>query len=157
YGVKHLDLDYQSALRLRSSLCMSAAIEFCPDVVLVDKKPLGVDREFQATLDILSARQKRPRVYLVLRDILDAPGATRAIWEKHDYHASIARYYDGVLVAGAPAVFDVCDEYAFPQSTREITEHVGYLHRKSGRRSSNALRDGLNLGGLPLVLVQTGG
>ncbi|MEQ1784485.1 MAG: glycosyltransferase, partial [Hyphomonadaceae bacterium] len=62
YGVKHLDLDYQTALRLRSSLCMSAAIEFEPDVVLVDKKPLGVDREFQAALDMMSARQKRPRV-----------------------------------------------------------------------------------------------
>lgn len=157
YGVKHLDLDYQTALRLRSSLCISAAIEFEPDVVLVDKKPLGVDREFQAALDMMSARQKRPRVYLVLRDILDAPDVTRAVWAKQDYHSSIERYYDGVLVAGAPAIFDVCDEYAFPASTRSKTEHVGYLHRKAGRQVPGSLREGLQLGDLPLVLVQAGG
>ncbi|MEQ1784085.1 MAG: glycosyltransferase, partial [Hyphomonadaceae bacterium] len=66
-------------------------------------------------------------------------------------------YYDGVLVAGAPAVFDVCDEYAFPASTRSKTEHVGYLHRKAGRQAPGSLREGLKIGGLPLVLVQAGG
>lgn len=157
YGVKHLSIDYAAALRLRASLCMSAAVEFEPDVVLVDKKPLGVDGEFQATLDILSARQKRPRIYLVLRDILDSPDATRAVWEKHDYHKSISRYYDGVLVAGAPSVFDVCEEYAFPAETRAITEHVGYLHRRGSKISHASHRDRLQVGDQPLVLVQAGG
>jgi predicted glycosyltransferase len=157
YGVKHLNLDYGAALRLRSSICMSVAVEFEPDVVLVDKKPLGLDREFQATLDILSARQNPPRVYLVLRDILDSPEATRAVWTKHDYHSLISRYYDGVLVAGAPSIFDVCEEYAFPAATRAITEHVGYLHRQAGKASPGAHRERLKVGDLPLVLVQAGG
>lgn len=157
YGVKYLDLDYSAALRLRSSLIVSAAIEFAPDVVLVDKKPLGVDAEFEAALDLLGASEHPPSVYLILRDILDDQQVTRQIWEKHDYHGAIERHYDGVLVAGCPSVFDVAKEYAFPRATREMTEHVGYLHRHGGRKTRDGVRSTLDLDGLPLVLVHAGG
>jgi predicted glycosyltransferase len=155
YGVKYLDLDYDAALRLRSSLIVSAANEFEPDVVLVDKKPLGVGGELQATLDLLSARERKPRTYLVLRDILDEPQTTQAIWEHNRYHDAIARHYSGVLVAGC--VFDLAREYDFPRKTRAITEYLGYLHRENGRRSREEVRSLLNLQGLPLILVQAGG
>lgn len=157
YGVKYLDLDYPTALRLRSSLIVSAAIEFAPDVVLVDKKPLGVDGELEAALDLLGASERRPSTYLILRDILDDPEVTRRIWEKHDYHDAIAKHYDGVLVAGCPSVFDVAEEYAFPTSTQQITEHVGYLHRQGGRKARDDVRATFDLKGLPLVLVHAGG
>jgi predicted glycosyltransferase len=157
YGVKYLDLDYQAALRLRSSLIVSAAIEFAPDVVLVDKKPLGVDGELEAALDLLGACERPPSVYLILRDILDDPEVTQRIWQKHDYHGAIERHYDGVLVAGCPGVFDVAKEYAFPAATREMTEHVGYLHRCGGRKTRDGVRAGFDLGGLPLLLVHAGG
>jgi predicted glycosyltransferase len=157
YGVKYLDLDYQAALRLRSSLIVSAAIEFAPDVVLVDKKPLGVDGELEAALDLLGASERPPSVYLILRDILDDPEVTRRIWQKHDYHRAIERHYHGVLVAGCPSVFDVAKEYAFPAATREMTEHVGYLHRPGGRKTREGVRAGFDLCGLPLLLVHAGG
>ncbi len=157
YGVKYLDLDYPAALRLRSSLIVSAANEFEPDIVLVDKKPIGVAGELQAALDLLSARDRPPRVYLVLRDILDDPQLTQAIWERHRYHDVIARYYSGVLIAGCASVFDLAQEYAFPESTSAMSEYVGYLHRESGRRTRDEVRADLDLKGLPLVLVQAGG
>ncbi len=157
YGVKFLNLDYATALRLRSSLIVSAAIEFAPDVVLIDKKPLGVDGELEAALDLLAGQERRPSIYLVLRDILDDPEVTRRIWDKHDYHGAIAKHYDGVLVAGCPSVFDVSEEYAFPADTRAITEHVGYLHRHAGRQTREEVRANFNLDGLPLVLVHAGG
>jgi predicted glycosyltransferase len=157
YAVKYLDLDYDAALRLRSSLIVSAANEFEPDVVLVDKKPLGVGGELQTTLDLLSARERKPRTYLVLRDILDEPQTTQAIWEHHGYHEAIARHYSGVLIAGCASVFDLAREYAFPRRTRAITEYVGYLHRENGHRTRDEVRSCLKLHGLPLVLVQAGG
>lgn len=157
YGVKYLKLDYAAALRLRSSLIVSAAIEFAPDVVLIDKKPLGVDGELEAALDLLAGQECRPEVYLILRDILDDPEVTQRIWDKHDYHGAIAKHYDGVLVAGSPSVFDVAQEYAFPAATREITEHVGYLHRQAGRKTREEVRATFDLDGLPLVLVHAGG
>lgn len=157
YGVKYLDLDYAAALRLRSGIIAAAASEFEPDVVLVDKKPLGVDGELQAALDLLRARERRPRTYLVLRDILDEPSSTRAIWENNDYHSVIARHYAGVLVAGCAEVFDVAREYAFPDATRAMMEYIGYLHRSGGRRARAEVRAQFELGDLPLVLVHAGG
>ncbi len=62
-----------------------------------------------------------------------------------------------MLVAGCPSVFDVAKEYAFPAATREITEHVGYLHRHAGRKTREEVRAGFDLDGLPLVLVHAGG
>jgi predicted glycosyltransferase len=157
YSVKYLDLDYAATLRLRSSLIASAANEFAPDVVLVDKKPTGVDGELQVALDLLSGHMRRPRTYLVLRDILDEPQLTRRIWDKHDYHNVLARHYTGVLVAGCASVFDVASEYAFPGATRAMTEYVGYLHRSGGRRTRDEVRATFDLDNLPLVLVHAGG
>ncbi len=114
YGVRHLEMDFAAAVRMRTSLILSAASDFEPDVVLIDKKPLGVAGEVGPMLELLGKRANPPAVHLLLRDILDTPEATRAVWDAHDYHGAIERLYDSVLVVGDPAVFDMADAYGFP-------------------------------------------
>ena len=129
YGVKHLDMAYSDALRMRAGLILSAASDFSPDVVLVDKKPLGVGGELAPMLELLAQRSRRPAMHLLLRDILDTAAATQRVWQAHDYHGAIERFYDSVLVVGESQVFDLAEAYAFPPSTRAKLHYCGYIDR----------------------------
>lgn len=71
YGARFLDMDLQSTVRLRANLISSTIADFCPDLILVDKKPFGVENELADVLEALPVGVTRPRVVLLLRDILD--------------------------------------------------------------------------------------
>ena len=154
YGVKHLAMAYADALRMRAGLILSAAADFDPDVVLVDKKPLGVGGELKPMLELLSRKERRSAIHLLLRDILDAPEATRKVWEGHDYHGAIDRFYDSVLVVGEEHVFDLAEAYAFPASTQARLRYCGYIDRTRPQEGPVAAT---RLGCLPRVLVHAGG
>lgn len=129
YGVRHLDMQFADAVRMRAGLIISAASDFNPDIVLIDKKPLGVAGEIGPALALLRNRPNPPSVHLLLRDILDTPTATRAVWDAHDYHGAIDRYYSSVLVVGDPRVFDMAEAYAFPPETKAKLHYCGYINR----------------------------
>lgn len=158
YAVKFLDMGYEEMLRLRRNLILNAFVDFDPDLLLVDKKPLGISDELGPTLELASRRGHRTKTSLVLRDILDAPEATRRVWAKNRYHDAIQAYYDQVLVLGSPTVFDVNREYDFPAATRSKVRYCGYVARPPGRGFREQMR--ADLGVLPdekLVLVTVGG
>lgn len=157
YDVKHLKLDIDSIKRMRAGLIATAAVDFDPDLVLVDKKPLGVMRELEPMLDVLSRRPAPPHLSLVLRDILDAPEVTRDVWRRNGYHEQIARYYDDILVVGARKVFDVAREYEFPPETARMVRYAGFLRRHRGKASATDIRARLGLKNEKIVLVQAGG
>lgn len=156
YDVKFLDMSYEETLRLRANLLTSTLLDFDPDLILTDKKPLGVGNELEAALELVHRRGKRTRMVLLLRDILDTPESTRAVWQKNNYFAAIERYYDEVLVVGSPEVFDLAEEYALPAGVREKVRYCGYLRRERSRR----LHDGAAPARRPgkrQVLVTSGG
>ena len=107
YASKYLDLSIDEAVRLRANVIRSAVLEFRPDLVLVDKKPFGVKDELADVLEPLTARGRRPRLVLLLRDILDSPEATTPVWRKNRYYEAISAYYDEVLVVGTPEVLSL--------------------------------------------------
>ena len=154
YGVKHLDMAYDDAVRMRSGLILSAASDFDPDLVLVDKKPLGVGGELAAMLELLTRRGSKPGIHLLLRDILDTAEATRRVWEAHDYHGAIDRFYDSVLVVGERQVFDMAETYAFPASTRAKLHYCGYIDRT---QTQFMLPNTHETGGARKVLIHAGG
>jgi predicted glycosyltransferase len=151
YGVKHLDMAFDDAVRMRSSLILSAAADFNPDIVIVDKKPMGVGGELEAMLELFAHRESPPAIHLLLRDILDTPEATRRVWEGQNYHAAIARHYKSVMVVGDKQIFDVADSYAFPAETREKLVYCGYINR------ANLEYRGVEPSGRPRILVHAGG
>jgi predicted glycosyltransferase len=152
YGVSHLDMAFADAVRLRASLIMSAASDFQPDIVLIDKKPLGVAGEIGPALALLQNRPHPPTVHLLLRDILDTPSATCAVWDAHHYHDAIARHYASVLVVGDPRVFDLAKAYAFPPETRAKLHYCGYINR-----ATTAVVATAEIGTRKRVLVHAGG
>jgi len=158
YGARYLDMALEATVRLRGNLIRSTILDFEPDLILVDKKPFGVEDELSDALTALPQGHARPRMVLLLRDILDSPAATRRIWSKNRYFNAIDTHYDAVLVVGRPDVFDLRAEYGFPECTAGKVTFCGYIARPPGRRGRDDVRQSLGVAPeRPLVLVTPGG
>ena len=157
YKSKSLRISKSSILRLRSDLIQSTVLNFEPDLILVDKKPLGVGNELAPMLATLRHLEKKPKLVLVLRDILDKPETTIPVWASNRYHEVIRTAYDRILVLGSSDVFDAVEEYAFPPSSAEKTFFCGYTRRSDYQRTPAEIRAELGINGGRLVLVATGG
>lgn len=158
YGARFLDLTLDATVRLRANLISSAIGDFAPDLILVDKKPFGVEDELCGALAALPAGMRRPRLVLLLRDILDSPEETTRVWRKNGYYEAISAYYDEVLVVGCPEIFDLRHEYAFPPFAAAKVQFCGYIARQPGRQPRAEVREALGVAECePLVLVTPGG
>jgi predicted glycosyltransferase len=157
YEAKFLDLDNGQITRLRSNLIKSSIVDFDPDLILVDKKPFGVDDELAGALEELQRQNHRAKLVLLLRDILDTPESTIKVWLKNDYHGAIQAYYDQVLVVGSPEIFDLRKEYEFPAQSHDKVRFCGYIAREGGRTSRQQVRQHYGFGDERLVLVTPGG
>ena len=158
YGAKFLDLTLHHTVKLRANLIRSAVADFSPDLLLVDKKPFGVEDELCAAFEGLPGGAARPRLVLLLRDILDGPEVTAQIWRKNGYFDAVNTWYDQVVVVGSPQVFDLEREYRFPALAGAKLHYCGYIARPAGRRSRAAVREELGVADSePLVLVTPGG
>ncbi|MEB3295787.1 MAG: glycosyltransferase [Synechococcales bacterium] len=155
---KDLGTSLQETLQLRSDLMRSVAANFQPDVLLVDKKPYGIEGELTETIRHLKSELPETKLVLLLRDILDRAEVTIADWEKHDYYNAIAQFYDRVLVVGMPQIFDVTREYQFPAAVNRKVRFCGYMRRPEGHQAVADIRQALGI--LPteqLILVTPGG
>lgn len=157
-GVRFLDLDLTEIVRLRRELILSTVMSYRPDVVLVDKKPDGLAGELEPSLRHIKCSLSQTRIHLVLRDILDSSKVTVEGWTRHSYYNILRWFYDGVLVLGDRNIFDVCQEYQFPQALREKVHHCGYVQRQLPGRSRSEIRKELGVKeDESLVLATAGG
>lgn len=158
YAARFLDLSLDDTVRMRARIIRSAIAGFDPHLILVDKKPFGVENELSAALSDGPRQTRRPKLVLLLRDILDSPEATMPVWRKQGYFEAIDAYYDQVLVVGSPEIFDLRREYAFPPFAAAKVRFCGYIARKAGGRTRAHMRQELGVAAHePLLLVTTGG
>jgi predicted glycosyltransferase len=157
-AAKYLDTDVHETVQLRADLILSAACHFKPDLLLVDKKPFGLQDELKKTVKYLRSWRPKTKLVLLLRDILDAPQKTIAEWQKYSYCAAIGKFYDRLLVVGDSHVFNFSQEYQLSSAIAQKVRHCGYLGRQSGLKNRACIRQELNiLPDMPLVLVTPGG
>jgi predicted glycosyltransferase len=157
-SVKYLNTETTAAIKLRSDLILAAAINFKPDLILVDKKPYALKGELKNSLNYLKKNLPNTKVVLVLRDILDSPDATIKEWNNNLYYEGLELFYDQILVLGMSEVFDVVKEYQFPQSIAKKVKYCGYIRRESGESTSHILRQRFHINTEEkLVLVTPGG
>jgi predicted glycosyltransferase len=142
---------------LRSNLIVSALFDFAPDLILVDKKPLGVSNELLPAFNALARRANPPRAVLLIRDILDTPEVTAKVWNKNGYHNAVQHFYDRILIVGSRDIFDVGEQYRFPAATAAKLRYCGYIARERGLRPRQEVLRELDTDGRPLVLVTVGG
>lgn len=158
YGARTLATSLAETVRLRANLIRSAIADFAPDLILVDKKPFGVEDELAGALQALPGAAKRPKLVLLLRDILDSAESTTRVWRKNGYFDAISTWYDQVLVVGCPEVYDLRREYDFPPFAAAKVRFCGYIAREPGRQSRDTVRRTLGVSdGQPLLLVTPGG
>lgn len=158
YTSKFLDDEARHLFKLRSDIILCSVANFKPDLMMVDKKPFGVQNELCATLSYMQEHLPETKLSLILRDILDSPEITQDIWRRHSYVDALEQYYDEICVLGSPLVFDPRTEYAFPPSLRAKTKFWGYIRREPGLKDPSTLRQELGVPNQgPLVLVTAGG
>jgi predicted glycosyltransferase len=158
YAARSLHLSLEATVRLRANIISSTIADFQPHLILVDKKPFGVEDELAGAIAALPDQAQRPRLMLLLRDIIDSPEVTQRVWRKNRYFEAIEAYYDRVLVVGDADVFDLRAEYAMPPFAAAKVEFCGYIAREPGRRTRADVRE--SLGVAPedrMVLVTPGG
>lgn len=157
YGPRARGFQSEQIRSLRSEICRTAMRRFSPDVVIVDKAPLGVDQELRPALEDL--RRQRPDCVRILglRDILDDPAWIREAWAKDGTPQEMLEFFDGIWVFGSPAIFDMAREYSMPRELARRVEYLGYIGRTEERAPIEETRADLELPEGPLVCVTTGG
>lgn len=157
-GVKFLNTEVDETLKLRSDLILTAAVNFKPDLLLVDKKPSGLNGELNSTLRYVKTALPQTKLVLLLRDILDVPEVTIASWTKNRYYEIVERLFDQVWVVGSPEVFDVSREYHFPSEVSQKVRYCGYVRKSGSLRNHHFWRQQLHVGSEEsLILVTPGG
>lgn len=149
YEPRYLSACAAEVKQTRRAILANAVLGFQPDIMIVDKRPSGIDGELLATLRALRRRNAHTKLVLGVRDILDEPERTRWSLKKTHFFETIREYYDEVWIYGTKQIFDAVSEYGFPLDIARKTRFCGYLKRptaESERRS-----------GTPRVLVTTGG
>src|SRR5213082_2206772 len=127
YVSLNLHIDIEETLAMRSSIMRHTAEIFDPDILIVDKEPLGLRGEMRPTLDLLRGRGT-PMV-LGLRDVMDEPSALETEWERKNAIPALSDYYNEIWVYGLPQFCDPLAGLDMPASVRRRMVYTGYLRR----------------------------
>ncbi|GAA3653571.1 glycosyltransferase family protein [Microbacterium marinilacus] len=150
YAARTLDVELGALTALRGRAFAATLTALEPDLVIIDRHPLGVDRELEHALHQLRARRPGCAVVLGLRDVLDAPDVARAEWRAAGGARNLRQLFDAVWVFGDPRVHDAVTSGELPPRLRGLARHTGYL---STGRAVGAERSAAE----PFVLTTVGG
>ena len=145
---KHIDLT--ETLQMRQSIIQHTAESFQPDIMIVDKEPLGLRGEMLPTLKYL--RDRGCRLVLGLRDVMDSAEKLRREWEQTDAIRHVEALYDDIWVYGPEEFWDPLDGLDVSEQVRERILYLGFL-----RRSRTSTPVTLNRPKQPYLLVTGGG
>ena len=153
YSSLSLHMDIAEVLKLRAAIIHHTAEVFAPDLMIVDKEPLGLRGEIYDTLRIMKAAGTR--LVLGLRDVMDEPHALAAEWERKNPLPALNDLYDNILVYGLPEICDPLSGIGISDRIRAKMTYTGYLSSKGAAPVSDTL-DG-PWQDQPYVLVTPGG
>jgi predicted glycosyltransferase len=126
YGSRSLSLSFEAVVGIRRAVMAAALEQFAPDLLVVDKVPLGLAGELAPALRSLRAR-RHTRVVLGLRDVLDDPVVAREEWRTGRMTEGVREFFDEIWVYGDPSVHDVIEACGVPPALRRIVRFAGYL------------------------------
>lgn len=122
------DLDYTVASRTRA---ISDFIgEWKPDMLIVDKEPLGFRRELMNVLKL--ARTRGITTVLGLRDVLDSPDILKVEWDRKGVFEHIDALYDEIWVYGPSSFYNPLQDLGLPDQVMSKVHFTGFLNRAQG-------------------------
>ena len=152
YVPRRLPGTLSETVALRSLILGAALAGFAPDLVVVDRHPLGIRRELEAPLRALRRSHPDARVVLGLRDVLDDPAVAAREWEGLGGADTLAPLVDEVWVYGDPRVHDATSSGEIPPALASRALFTGYL--AAGRTDVDPYPGRLSR---PYVLTTAGG
>ncbi|BCH29272.1 membrane protein [Mesorhizobium sp. L-8-10] len=117
----------EDTLAARESIIRAAAERLRPDMVIVDKEPLGLGREMLRTLRWLKALGTI--AVLGLRDVLDAPELLQGEWERKQNTAFTEEIYDEIWIYGPGSFYNPLSSIELDEATQAQTRYTGFLAR----------------------------
>jgi len=132
-------MDVGDTLELRRSLILNTAEIYRPDLMIVDKEPMGLRGELEPTLALLKARGCR--LVLGLRDVLDAPELLRAEWSRTNTVSRIEMLYDDIWVYGPESFWNPLQGLDIPQHLADRLTYMGFLRRTAPEVEAERLGD----------------
>jgi len=122
-----LHIDLEQTMAIRAAIIQQTAESFRPDLLLVDKEPLGLRGEVVPTLKMLKARGAT--LVLGLRDIMDEPTLLLREWKRKKCLPALEHLYDEIWVYGLAGFADPLEGVACPAAVRAKMIYTGYLRR----------------------------
>ena len=116
-----------STLRLRESMIYHTAKSFSPDLVVVDKEPLGLKGEMERTLTYLKSRGCH--LVLGLREVMDDPDLLEAEWARKDVLRRLDNLYDQVWVYGPQGFWNPLAGLDISAALAQRLVYTGFLRR----------------------------
>ncbi len=153
YSSLSLHMDIAEVLEMRAAIIRHTAEAFAPDLLIVDKEPLGLRGEIHQTLRIMKAAGTR--LVLGLRDVMDDPDALALEWQRKNPLPALNDLYDDILVYGLPEICDPLSGIDLPDHIRRKMTYTGYLASESSVANSDAPDNPWQ--DQPYVLVTPGG
>ena len=157
YVAKYLHTSFKEISEMRQDLIHAAFRGLRPNIVLVDKVPIGIKGELLRSIEWLKEAQPSSRVILGLRDILDDPEHVQRLWESKAYYETLEKYYDSIWVFGSPKVYDMVTECGFPESIARKLNYCGYIMQSPVLRSKEEVKREFGITTGKFVLVTAGG
>lgn len=117
------------AMLIRQSIIAATALAFEPDLVIVDKAPLGLKKEILPALRWLKDHRPQTRLILGLRDIMDDAESTRRDWREKGIYDALRDLYSEIWVYGERGVYDPVREYDIPDDVAAKMIFTGYIPR----------------------------
>jgi predicted glycosyltransferase len=151
YASMHEHIDLQETLDMRKAIIRQTAEIFNPDMLIVDKVPLGLKGELTETLGLL--KQRRGRLVLGLRDVMDSPERMHAEWAPNNVLGEINDLYDRIWIYGMRDFWHPFKDLDLPEGLEEKLSFTGFLRREPVARSGRLQHTFTN----PYLLVTVGG
>ena len=159
YQPRELGNDLKRLRDMRSSIILSSAEAFDPDLLIVDNVPRGAQYELDDTLKSLS-RNGRCKIVLGLRDVIDDSSVVRRQWLQQRNFETVRKRYDAVWVYGDPNLYDLLSDCAMAGPLGGRASHVGLLDPTARGHTEQAAIDYEAIAGAderPYVFCAVGG
>lgn len=149
YVSESLGLDIDETTNLRSGIIRTAARNFMPDILIVDKEPTGFRGELLPTLEWLR-QNTGAKLVLGLRDVLDEGVALAEEWDRKEAVPAMSKFYDDIWVYGLKSVYNPLQGIEYPTQVNARMHWTGYLRRDTWADDPFEAEE-------PYVLVTPGG
>ncbi len=117
---------FEETIAAREAVIREAAERLRPDMVIVDKEPLGLAREMLSTLRWL--KSQGTIAVLGLRDVLDAPELLREEWQRK-HIVEYLDLYDEIWIYGPGSFHNPLAGIDLPEQILSQTRYTGFLPR----------------------------